>query len=141
MTSAKYFKRGQQFATESCQAQPGRQQSASVAGTLRALLGKAMLMVAFAICMVLGVIGLLLPVLPGFVFFLAGIWLLTLLSRRVHQFVHERTPLGPWLREQRWHRQLSGRLTVGQRLRLLALYGARSIMNGVAWLFGKAQRS
>lgn len=140
MTSAKDFKRDYSFASGVRNTRPESQYTASISRTLGSLFGKALLIVAFAICMVLGVIGLLLPVLPGFVFLLMGIWLLTLLSRRVHDFVHERTALGPWLQEQRWQRQLSGRLSVGQRLRLLALYGARSIVNGMAWLFGKAQR-
>ena len=53
------------------------------------------------VCVVLGIAGLMLPVLPGTVFFLAALWAFSRSSPRFHGWLYHHPRLGAPLRQ--WH--------------------------------------
>lgn len=49
------------------------------------------------ICIILGVIGLILPIMPGFIFFIIAIILLSKTSNRLHIYLHRLRDKYDWL--------------------------------------------
>lgn len=77
--------------------------------------------------LVLGLIGLILPIIPGLLFLFLALLLLARLSSRVHGLVAGRS----WFRRCRrsWHR--FSLLRAGDRVRLGFWYCARALVNGI----------
>jgi len=83
------------------------------------------LIVAF---LIVGIAGLILPIIPGVLFLFLAALLLTRVSRRAAEVAHRQ----PWFREQLHAWQASGGLSVGQRLRLSLLLTVRALIGGIA---------
>ena len=77
-------------------------------------------------CLIVGVLGLILPIIPGVLFLFLAALLLTRVSRRAFNVAHRQ----PWFREQLRTWQLSGGMSVGQRLRLSLLLTLRALVDG-----------
>ena len=78
-------------------------------------------------CLIVGVLGLILPVIPGVLFLFLAALLLTRVSRRAFNIAHRQ----PWFREQLRAWQLSGGMSVGQRLHLSLLLTLRALADGI----------
>lgn len=78
-------------------------------------------------CLIVGVLGLILPVIPGVLFLFLAALLLTRVSRRAFNLAHRQ----PWFREQLRTWQMSGGLSTGQRLRLSLLLTIRALADGI----------
>lgn len=90
---------------------------------------------AIAICLVLGVIGVILPIIPGIPFLFIAVMFAAKLSPRVELFLHTdprvsrlKTRLGRFWRS-------SSALHPLQQLKLIALLGLRSLFDGVRAVF------
>lgn len=81
--------------------------------------------------LLLGVIGLILPVIPGIIFLFLALYVLTRLSRTVAAYAHSK----PWFRQYLRHLHLAKGLSLGARVRYGALLTARGIVDGLgsAW--------
>lgn len=90
------------------------------------LMYKIVSMVLIAAFLIIGVLGLILPIIPGVLFLFLAVLLLTRVSRRAATFAHSQ----PWFHRNMHHWQATGGLTVGQRVRLGFLLSARVIMKG-----------
>ncbi len=77
--------------------------------------------------LVLGIIGLILPVIPGLVFLFLALFVMTRLSRRVAAFAHRQ----PWFARHAHPFQRASGLSVGRRLALGSLVLLRSVMQGM----------
>ena len=90
-----------------------------------AVLGRVLLLLLAAFLLLLGVIGLLLPIIPGIVFLGLAALVLARLSTRFADYLRHH----PHYR--RWHdlRRSSATLNWSQRCKLALLLGARSIVN------------
>lgn len=90
-----------------------------------AVLGRVLLLLLAAFLLLLGVIGLLLPIIPGIVFLGLAALVLARLSTRFADYLQDH----PHYR--RWHdlRRSSAALNWSQRCKLALLLGARSIVN------------
>ncbi|GAB5501220.1 MAG: hypothetical protein PsegKO_35310 [Pseudohongiellaceae bacterium] len=82
--------------------------------------------IAAGICLLFGVIGLVLPIIPGIVFLAIGAMLLGKVSSRFAHF-----PLRRWPRSGDRYLQASAALSLTDRLRLGGWVIARGLMNGV----------
>lgn len=56
---------------------------------------KRLMMLAGCLCVVLGVIGLIMPMMPGALFLFLAAWLFSRSSERFHQWLLEHNHLGP----------------------------------------------
>lgn len=77
--------------------------------------------------LILGVIGLIMPVIPGLVFLFLALFVLTKLSRRVAAYAHSK----PWFRYHLLHMQAASGLSVGARAKLGVLIVARGMVQGI----------
>lgn len=84
-------------------------------------------MVAVVVCLVLGLIGLVLPIIPGLVFLFLAVLLLTKVSMRVDSLA--RAHAGFRRTRQHWHRLHL--LPAGDRVRLGMWYAAGALISGV----------
>lgn len=75
---------------------------------------------------IIGVIGLLLPVIPGVVFLFLAVLLATRVSRRVSKAAHA----NPWFREHMHTWKTSSQLPVGRKLMLSVLLFAKGLVDG-----------
>lgn len=75
----------------------------------------------------IGLLGLILPVIPGLLFLFLAVLLLTRVSRRAATFAHGQ----PWFHRHMRHWQATGGLSVGQRIKLGFLLSARAVMKAV----------
>ncbi len=84
-------------------------------------------------CLLLGVVGLILPILPGIVFLFLAFFVLTKLSRRVATYAHSK----PWFNYHLQHLRAASGLSVAARCKLAGLYLVRGVINavgsGAAW--------
>lgn len=94
---------------------------------------KAVLIAITGICLILGVIGLILPIIPGILFLFLGAWCLTKLSSR----------FASHFKQNRWAKKWLGRgtafkkLNMGERARLSLLYTAKSVVDSAESLWQK----
>jgi len=93
-------------------------------------IGGGLLIGCFAI---LGVIGLIMPIIPGLLFLFLALFLLTKLSRRAAAYAHNK----PWFRYHMRHLQAASGLSFGARMKLGALIVARGTVQGVEALLKK----
>lgn len=86
---------------------------------------RALSLLLIAACLLMGVIGVLLPVIPGVLFFFLAVLLCTRVSSRAHRLAHE----NPWYRRQldNWHR--SQQLPLLPRVKLAVLVAIRSLVD------------
>lgn len=88
---------------------------------------KGLILIAAGFCLLLGVIGLVLPVLPGLLFLGLAVWLLARVSSRAARYLRNH---GLWQREQQaWSR--AGHLSLMQRLQLGFWLGTRSLLTSL----------
>ena len=85
-------------------------------------------MVAIVAFLVIGVLGLVLPVIPGVLFLFLAALLATRVSRRASDLAHRQ----PWFREQLRAWQSSDGLSTGHRLKLSFLVALRTLVSGIA---------
>lgn len=101
------------------------------------LVYKIACMALIAVFLIIGVLGLILPIIPGVLFLFLAVLLLTRVSRRAATFAHSQ----PWFHRNMRQWQATGGLSVGQRVKLGFLLGARLIVKGAQKLFGMAARA
>lgn len=78
----------------------------------------------FACFLVLGIIGLIMPVLPGVVFLFLAFYVLTRISRRIATYAHAK----PWFNYHLQHLQAANGLSMSARAKLVALLSLRGIL-------------
>lgn len=106
-----------------------------VATPFMGLLARGILAAVVGLFLIIGVIGLVLPIIPGVLFLGLAALLLARLSSRFADYLHGHP------RYRRWHRlqRRSAGLNWYQRCKLGVLLAARSVLNGVARLCGHKQ--
>lgn len=77
--------------------------------------------------LILGIIGLIMPVIPGILFLFLALYLLTKLSRRVEAYAQSK----PWFRYHLQHLKAASGLSLGARIKLGALIAARGTVQGL----------
>lgn len=85
----------------------------------------------------LGLIGLILPVIPGVLFLFLAVLLATRLSRRVSQAAHA----NPWFRQHMHTWQTSAKLPLGRKLALSALLVVKGMLNAIRATAGLVKRA
>jgi len=88
---------------------------------------KSALIAVIAICTVLGVIGLVLPIIPGILFLGCAILLASKLSRRLANWVGRSPLFSRWTK----HSHQFGGLSAVQRVKLAFWMGARYTISGL----------
>jgi uncharacterized membrane protein YbaN (DUF454 family) len=101
------------------------------------LIYKIACMVLIAGFLIVGVLGLILPIIPGLLFLFLAVLLLTRVSRRAATFAHSK----PWFHKNMHHWQATGGLSIGQRVKLGFLMGARLIVRTAQHLFKLASKA
>ena len=89
---------------------------------------KAAILVFVGLFLVIGLIGLILPIIPGILFLALAAWLMTKVSSRF-AFHLENHP--GWMRLKNYWRSIS-LLSVAQKVKLTVLLVVRSVVDGVA---------
>lgn len=79
--------------------------------------------------LLLGIIGLILPIIPGLLFLFLAVLVLTRVSRRVARIAHNHTGFNRHMRN--WNQ--AGKLPIGQRMKLGLLVAARTTINGIEY--------
>lgn len=88
---------------------------------------RGLLLLAAGVCLLLGVVGLVLPILPGLLFLGLAVWLLSKVSNRAARYLNTH---GTWRRQQRlW--SSAGHLNPGQRLQLGFWLAVRSLLTSL----------
>ena len=75
----------------------------------------------------IGIIGLILPIIPGLLFLFLAVLLLTRISRRAFAYAHSK----PWFRKQLYTWRASAGLSWGQRARLSFWVAVKAVVQGV----------
>lgn len=97
---------------------------------------KSITCLAIAGLLLLGLIGLILPVIPGILFLFLALLLLTRVSRRAAVWAENHD----WFRQQNRLWKRAGAMPVTDRLRVGLLVGARSVIQGLQSLFALVSR-
>ncbi len=101
------------------------------------LVWKILSLVLIAAFLVIGVAGLILPVIPGVLFLFLAALLATRVSRRAARFAHQQ----PWFHHHLRQWQASGHLSIGERVKLAALITIRTCVRGLQSLWRLAARA
>lgn len=89
--------------------------------------------IVLVVCfLIMGLIGLILPIIPGFIFLFLAVHVLTRVSRRAAAYAHSQ----PWISRQLRHMDAVEKLSIGKRVRLALLVIARGTVNAIAWCVG-----
>lgn len=91
------------------------------------LYAKVIALVVIVGFVLIGIIGLILPIIPGVLFLFLAALLLTRVSRRASAYAHSQ----PWFRRHLQSWRASAGLSWGQRARLSFWVAARAIVQGV----------
>ena len=83
--------------------------------------------VAIVCCVVLGLIGLILPIIPGFLFLFIAAVLLARISSRFESILNRNSVMSGWLK--RWHKIKF--LPVSQQIKLSLWFFAGTVIKGV----------
>lgn len=86
--------------------------------------------VLFLILAIIGIAGLILPLIPGLVFLLLAVYVLTRISRRVASYAHQQA----WYTGSLENVHRLSPLSLGERVTLCALLAARSVVRAAQWL-------
>ncbi len=79
--------------------------------------------------LLIGLVGLILPVIPGIVFLLLAVYVLTRISRRAAAYAHSQ----PWFNRHMRQLDAADSLSMSERIKLGFLLMARSVVNAVEW--------
>ena len=93
--------------------------------------------VLFVILAFIGIAGLILPIIPGLVFLLLAVYVLTRVSRRVARYAHQQA----WYTGSMGRMQSLSPLSMGERVKLGALLAARSLVRAAQWLENRLRGS
>jgi uncharacterized membrane protein YbaN (DUF454 family) len=104
--------------------------------TFAQLIRKAVLIAVIGICLILGVIGLVLPVIPGILFLFIGAMLLSRLSTRFATYVKQNSWAQKWQKRGNSFREMNN----GHRLKLSFLMAAKSLVDSMESVWQKLQR-
>lgn len=88
---------------------------------------KALLMFIVGIFVIIGLVGLILPIIPGILFLALAAWLMSKVSSRFADRLEE-SPI--WLKIRRYWQSISF-LSITQQVKLSFLVLARSVVDGV----------
>ena len=77
---------------------------------------------------VIGLVGLILPIIPGIIFLFLAAWLVTRISRRGAAYIHGQR----WFNEHARPIRAAGKLSFADNMRLFLLVSARALVSGVA---------
>lgn len=77
--------------------------------------------------LILGLIGLIMPIIPGILFIFLALFVLTKLSRRAAAYAQSK----PWFHYHMRHLQAASGLSLGSRVKLGALIVARGAVQGM----------
>lgn len=93
-------------------------------------LGYKVIGIALIACFLLiGLVGLILPIIPGLLFLFLALYVATRVSRRASAYAHSQ----PWFSRRIRHMDAADGLTIAERVRLGLLMVARGAVNGVEW--------
>ena len=94
---------------------------------------RALILFAAGICLLLGVVGIVLPVIPGILFLVLAIWLIARISTRTANYLNSHPQ---WQRQQRfWDR--ARHLSLSQRAQLGFWLAGRMLVEGSKNLLDK----
>lgn len=79
--------------------------------------------------LLIGLAGLILPIIPGILFLFLALYVLTRISRRAAAYAHRQ----PWFDHGVRQMHATDGLSVGERCKLGLLVLARGMVNGVEW--------
>ncbi len=88
---------------------------------------KAVLILIVGVFVVIGLIGLILPIIPGILFLALAAWLMTKVSSR---FAFHLEQNATWMRVRRYWRSISF-LSIAEQIKLTFLVAARTVVDGV----------
>jgi uncharacterized membrane protein YbaN (DUF454 family) len=88
---------------------------------------KALILVCVGIFLVIGLIGLILPIIPGILFLALAALLLAKISSRFAYYLNNNSS---WQRMRRYWRSMSF-LSVAQQVKLSFWFAARSLVSGI----------
>ena len=91
------------------------------------LLFKGACLLLVGLLTLVGLVGLILPIIPGILFLILAAMLLAKISRRFDALLHKNENMRTWRR--RWN--TSNALPLLQRVKLSCLLVARAVVNGV----------
>lgn len=100
------------------------------------LYAKVIALVLIAGFVVIGIIGILLPVIPGVLFLFLAALMATRVSRRASAAAHA----SPWFREQLRQWRASSHLSVGHKIKLSLLIVARAFVGTIRAGLGLLRR-
>ncbi len=87
---------------------------------------KGALLLAAGVCLVVGIIGIVLPVIPGVLFLLLALWLIAKASRRAAAYLEQHPG---WRKQQRfWGR--TRYLALHERLQLSCWLAVKAVVDG-----------
>jgi uncharacterized membrane protein YbaN (DUF454 family) len=75
----------------------------------------------------IGLVGLVLPIIPGILFLLLAVYLMTRVSRRISAIVHKH----PWFNRNMRKLDAVSTLSIGEKTRLSLLLTARALISGI----------
>jgi uncharacterized membrane protein YbaN (DUF454 family) len=74
----------------------------------------------------IGLVGLILPIIPGILFLLLALYLVTRVSRRISAIVHKH----PWFNRNMRKLDAASTLTLGEKTKLSLLLTAKALIRG-----------
>jgi len=87
--------------------------------------------VLIAVFLVIGLLGLILPIIPGILFLVLAVFLMTRVSRRAATYAHSQA----WYHRQMSHLNATRHLSAGDRVKYSFLIAARGTVNAIKRLF------
>ena len=100
---------------------------------MKDLVTKSIYLVLASCCLALGLLGLVVPILPGVIFLVIAIFLLGKVSRRVQHWLDRQS----WVKKLEWHVKKARLLTLADNARLGAWMALKSCLQVLSRL-GKA---
>ena len=92
--------------------------------------------VLIAIFLVIGLIGLILPIIPGILFLVLAVFLMTRVSRRAATYAHSQA----WYHRHMGQLNATRHLSAGDRLKFGLLIAARGTVNAIKRLFNTIRK-
>ncbi|MDO8271552.1 MAG: DUF454 family protein [Gammaproteobacteria bacterium] len=86
--------------------------------------------------LLIGLAGLILPIIPGILFLFLALYVLTRISRRAAAYAHSQ----PWFNRGVRHMRATDGLSVGERCKFGLWVMARGMVNGVEWGISRLRR-
>lgn len=105
--------------------------------TLMPILWKVLCIALIAFCVVVGLIGLILPIIPGFIFLFIAAILLARISSRFKSFLTSNSNMKAWMQRA----DTINTLSIFQRIRLGFWLSARILTNSVETVVRQFKKS